>query len=212
MPHVFSFGTAASAKRHLGGRDFDRADEAIHEQAKQLSAQLFCQQFHSAARDLRNHKPALDLETSHLSGCKFPQYKPEAYSEYKSLTEEGIAEKSCKLLSRLPSIPLPLGNVTSSPIFEVSPEYHIQPDTPGDGATFNVMAYPLIIPKGSKYAINQYMPTSCPLGCVGGYSGMKNHTDVQTALGRYASMNVLRTRDPGYFACLERRARWKAGD
>lgn len=103
---------------------------------------VFCQQYHSAARDLRNHKSALDLETSHLFRCEFPQYKPEAYSEYTSLTEDGIVEKTCQLLSRLPSIPLPLGNVTSSPIFRgLSPEYLIQPDTPGSWSNLKAVPY-----------------------------------------------------------------------
>ena len=117
VPSVLCKGTAASAKRHLSGTNLYRADETTRVQARQLSAQHFCQQYHSAACDLSSHNSALDLATSDLLRCEFPQYKPEANPEYKSLTGDGVVEKTCKLLSRLPSIPLPLGNVTSSPIF-----------------------------------------------------------------------------------------------
>lgn len=135
-------GTVASATRRLNGTNLSRADEATRIQARQLSAQHFCQQYHSAARDLRNHKSALDLETSHLFRCEFPQYKPEAYSEYTSLTEDSIVEKTCKLLSRLPSIPLPLGNVTSSSVFRgISPEYLIQLDMPGRWSNLKAVPY-----------------------------------------------------------------------
>ena len=142
VPFVSVKGTTASAKRLLGGADLYRADEATRVQARQLSAQRFCQKYHSAARDLRNHKSALDLETSHLLRCVFPEYKPEAYTEYKSLTEDRIVEETCKLLSRLPSIPLPLGNLMSSPAFRsISPEYLIQPNTPGSWSNLKVVPY-----------------------------------------------------------------------
>lgn len=142
VPHVLVNGTAASANRRLAGEDLYRADETARVQARLLSAQHFCQQFHSAARNLGNHNSALDLETSRLLRCKFPQYKPDAHPDYESLTEDGMVEETCKLLSRLPSIPLPIGNVTSSPIFRgISPEYLILPDTLGRWSNLQVVRY-----------------------------------------------------------------------
>lgn len=144
IPTIGCHGTDYSATRRLGRSESDlyQVDEAARVQARQLSAQHFCQNFHSAARELRNHKSALDLETSHLFICGFPRYKPEAYPEYNSVTEDDIVEKTCKLLSRLPSIPLPLGNVTSSPIFRgLSPEYLIHPDTPGSWSNLKAVPY-----------------------------------------------------------------------
>lgn len=142
VPYLNVRGTIASARRHSGGKDLYHVDEATRVHARQLSAERLCQQYHSAARDLRNHHSRLDLEISHLLKCDFPQYKPESYSEYESLTENEIVEKTCKLLSRLPSIPLPLGNVTSSPNFpDLSSEYLIQPDAPGRWSNLKAVPY-----------------------------------------------------------------------
>ncbi|ERF68612.1 hypothetical protein EPUS_07173 [Endocarpon pusillum Z07020] len=142
IPYFNIRGTAASARGRLAGTDLYHADEATRVQARQLSAQHTCQQYHSAGRDLRNHNVRLDLESSHLLQCHFPQYKTEAYPEYRSLTEDDIVEKTCKLLCRLPSIPLPLGNVTSSLIFRsISPEYLVQPDTPARWSNLKAVPY-----------------------------------------------------------------------
>ncbi|KAF7508184.1 hypothetical protein GJ744_009481 [Endocarpon pusillum] len=123
IPYVNISGTAASARRRLAGTDLYHADEATRVQARQLSAQNFCQQYHSAGRDLRNHIL-------------------EAYPEYHSLTEDDIVKKTCKLLCRLPSIPLPLGNVSSSLIFRsISPEYLVQPDTPARWSNLKAVPY-----------------------------------------------------------------------
>lgn len=129
-----------NARSTLSGVHHD--DEATRVQARQFEAERLCQQYHSAARDSRNHISELDLEISHLVDCKFPQYKPDAYPEYENLTENIIVEKTCKLLSRLSSIPLPLGNVTSSQVFGgLSPEYLITPDASGKWSNLKAVPY-----------------------------------------------------------------------
>ncbi|KAF2102699.1 hypothetical protein NA57DRAFT_71686 [Rhizodiscina lignyota] len=137
-PFLSCHGTANSS----GIRGVYHADVTTRTQARQARAKQICQQYHSAACDSDDHVTRLDVKISGLLTCAFPKYKPDIFPDYHSDTEDNIVNLACDILSRLPPIPLPLGNVTSSSLLAViSAQYLLYPDTPAEWGNLKVVPH-----------------------------------------------------------------------